>query len=141
MNDKVEIIKRGIIRAEEFEEFDRPLMGLVLLEIGFISFILGGTSVLLFFDLVLGYSHFGFTQVIYSLLATFLFFCLFAILLQNDIAKMVLIILLSVGWTTAILYGAKNLEIDLAGLIGVGIISFPILYFVHSVGISALDEY
>ena len=79
MNDKVEIIKRGIIRAEEFEEFDRPLMGLVLLEIGFISFILGGTSVLLFFDLVLGYSHFGFTQVIYSLLATFLFFCLLQI--------------------------------------------------------------
>ena len=64
MNEKVEIVKRGIIRAEEFEEFNKPLMGFVLLEIGFISLILGFTSVNLFLDLVLGISHFGFTLVI-----------------------------------------------------------------------------
>ena len=141
MDEKIEIVKRGIIRAEEFDEFNKPLMGLVLLEIGVISLILGFTSVNLFLDLVMGISHFGFTLIIYSLIVAFLFFCLFAFLLQNDIAKIILIVLLSIGWTTAIIYSAKRLEIDLAGLIGVGIISFPILYFVHSVGISALDEY
>ncbi len=135
-------IKRGILQAKEFDEFDKPLMGIVFFELIFVAFFCGVTSFAgIYYGLFPQGEAVFFTMIICSLFLAAGFFVLLVWLLHFEIIKKVMLTFLSFTWAVGVGYVAKTFNVDWIGIIGVAIIFFLIGLFVHFRGIEAIGEY
>ena len=144
MNEEqtVSAIKKGILQAKEFDEFDKPLMGIVFIELLFIAFFCGVTAFAgIYYGLFRQSEVVFFTMMIYSLLLTVGFFVLFVWLLHFEFSKKMILILLSVAWSVGVGYAAKTFTVDWAGVVGIAIVFFLLGLFVHFRGVAAVSEY
>lgn len=141
-NEKVEIGRKTISRAIEFEHFDRPLSGFVALELFFFCMGLGFTGVVLLEEVLFGgMDRPGFTELVWTLILGVVLLGLLYVLMDNfPIFKMIVLLGFSVLWTFLIVLGLHNVGVGIGGLIGAGIIGFALSTFFHFVGFEALNE-
>lgn len=141
-NKQVEINRKAISRAVEFEHFDRPISGFVALELFFSCFILAFAVIFLFEDLVMGGGGKpGLSELIWAVILMVGFMVLFVGAMETfPVFKVIVLLGFTALWTFLIVLGVHNLGVGIGGMIGAGIIGFAISAFLHFVGFNALSE-
>lgn len=136
-----EEVKKGILRAKEYVEYDRPLAHIVIGELMLVSFVLGlwiaGIVSVLVGD---NMKHMLVIFIAGIFLAVLIFKWFAKLMTTSLIAQKTILYIFSLTWAGLIAYTAKAFGADWITTMVVGGATFLIARYVHFSGLKILED-